>query len=86
MIPAGRIGNNRDLRVTNERWFSNEIQMLVKSVNSDPRFIAAVDALFQATSYTLPKKKSKRGRRLWLWLLGLGCLAALLAAAWKWLR
>jgi hypothetical protein len=38
VIPAGRIGNNRDLRVTNERWFSNEIQMLVKTVNSDPRF------------------------------------------------
>ena len=38
VIPAGRIGNNRDLRVTNERWFSSEIQMLVKSVNSDPRF------------------------------------------------
>ncbi len=38
IIPAGRIGNNRDLRVTNERWFSSEIQMVVKSVNSDPRF------------------------------------------------
>jgi hypothetical protein len=38
VIPAGRIGNNRDIRVVNERWFSNELQMLVKSVNTDPRF------------------------------------------------
>src|SRR5215472_1120138 len=37
-IPAGKIGNNRDIHVVNERWYSGEIQMLVKSVNSDPRF------------------------------------------------
>jgi hypothetical protein len=37
-IPAGEIGNNRDIHVINERWYSNELQMLVKSVNSDPRF------------------------------------------------
>jgi hypothetical protein len=37
-IPAGKIGNNRDIRVVNERWYSNELQMMVKSVNSDPRF------------------------------------------------
>jgi hypothetical protein len=38
IIPAGRIGNNRDLHVVNERWYSNDLQMLVKTVNSDPRF------------------------------------------------
>jgi hypothetical protein len=38
IIPAGKIGNNRDIKVVNERWYSNELQMLVKSVNSDPRF------------------------------------------------
>jgi hypothetical protein len=37
-IPAGRIGNNRDIHVVNEQWFSTDIQMLVKSVNTDPRF------------------------------------------------
>jgi len=37
-IPAGKIGNNRDIKVVNERWYSQELQMLVKSVNSDPRF------------------------------------------------
>jgi hypothetical protein len=38
IIPAGRIGNNRDIHVVNERWYSNDLQMLVKTVNSDPRF------------------------------------------------
>ena len=37
-IPAGRIGNNRDIHIVTERWFSNDLQMLIKSVNSDPRF------------------------------------------------
>jgi hypothetical protein len=37
-IPQGQIGNNRDIHVVNERWYSEDLQMLVKSVNSDPRF------------------------------------------------
>jgi hypothetical protein len=38
VIPAGRIGNNRDLHVVNERWYSSDLHLLVKTVNSDPRF------------------------------------------------
>ncbi len=45
-IPKGQIGNNRDIKVVNERWFSNDLQMLVKSVNSDPRF---GDTTYQVT-------------------------------------
>jgi len=37
-IPAGQIGNDRQLSVVNERWFSSDLQMTVKSVNNDPRF------------------------------------------------
>jgi hypothetical protein len=37
-IPQGQIGNSRDIQVVNERWFSEDLQMLVKSVNADPRF------------------------------------------------
>ena len=37
-IPVGQIGNNREIRVVNERWYSQDLQMVVKSVNSDPRF------------------------------------------------
>jgi hypothetical protein len=38
VIPKGQIGNNKDIKVMTERWSSNDLQMLVKSVNSDPRF------------------------------------------------
>jgi len=38
VIPKGQIGNNRDIKVVNERWYSKDLQMVVKSVNSDPRF------------------------------------------------
>jgi opacity protein-like surface antigen len=37
-IPAGTFGNDRDLKVVNERWFSDDLKLLVKSSNSDPRF------------------------------------------------
>ena len=37
-IPAGAFGNNRDVNVINERWYSDELAILVKSTNSDPRF------------------------------------------------
>jgi hypothetical protein len=38
VIPKGQIGNNKDIKVMTERWSSSDLQMLVKSVNSDPRF------------------------------------------------
>jgi hypothetical protein len=37
-IPAGQIGNDRALQVVNERWYSDDLGMIVKSSNSDPRF------------------------------------------------
>ncbi len=37
-IPAGAIGNNREIKVVNERWYSDELKVLIKSVNTDPRF------------------------------------------------
>ena len=37
-IPKGQIGNDREIKVITERWFSNDLQMLIKSTNSDPRF------------------------------------------------
>ncbi len=37
-IPAGTFGNDRDVKVINERWYSDDLQSLVKSSNSDPRF------------------------------------------------
>jgi hypothetical protein len=37
-IPAGTFGNDRDVKVVNERWYSDDLQLLLKSINSDPRF------------------------------------------------
>lgn len=45
VIPAGQIGNEKPITVVSERWFSNDLQILVMSKRSDPRF--------GNTSYTL---------------------------------
>jgi hypothetical protein len=37
-IPAHAVGNDRDIQVVNERWYSDDLMVLVKSVNDDPRF------------------------------------------------
>ena len=46
-IPVGQIGNNRQLEVVSERWFSNDLQMMVKTSNTDPRF---GDTTYQMTN------------------------------------
>lgn len=37
-IPVGAFGNERELKVITERWYSDDLQVMVKSFNSDPRF------------------------------------------------
>jgi hypothetical protein len=37
-IAAGEIGNDKAIQVVSERWYSPELQIVVKSVRSDPRF------------------------------------------------
>jgi hypothetical protein len=36
-IPTGRIGNDRPIEITDERWESPDLRMLVYLRNSDPR-------------------------------------------------
>lgn len=36
-IPAGQIGNDRDIEVVDERWYSPELQLTVMTSHSDPR-------------------------------------------------
>jgi hypothetical protein len=36
-IPTGEIGNDRPIEVTDERWESPELQVIVSSRHSDPR-------------------------------------------------
>ena len=38
VIPAGSIGNDKPLTVTREVWYSPDLQMVVQSKHSDPRF------------------------------------------------
>jgi hypothetical protein len=37
-IPVGQIGNDREIRTVTERWYSSDLQMLIKSSTTDPRF------------------------------------------------
>jgi hypothetical protein len=37
-IPAGTIGNDRDLNIVRETWYSPELQLVIQSTQSDPRF------------------------------------------------
>jgi len=37
-IPAGQIGNERPIEIVSERWVSSELQEVVLSKRSDPRF------------------------------------------------
>ena len=46
-IPAGQIGNDKAITIVSEHWYSNDLQMVVMSKRSDPRF--------GDTTYTLTK-------------------------------
>ncbi len=37
-IPAGQIGNDKPIQIVFERWYSPDLQIVVKSTRSDPRF------------------------------------------------
>ena len=37
-IPAGQAGNAKPIIITNERWYSPDLQIVIKTVRSDPRF------------------------------------------------
>lgn len=38
VIPAGTIGNDKDLVSTRETWFSPDLKIVVSSIRNDPRF------------------------------------------------
>ena len=38
LVPVGAIGNDREFRSVSERWFSSDLNLLIKSVSTDPRF------------------------------------------------
>ena len=38
IIPAGQVGNSNPIQIVFERWYSRDLQVVVKSTRSDPRF------------------------------------------------
>lgn len=44
-IPVGQIGNDKPIQIVFERWYSSDLQLVVKSTRTDPRF--------GTTTYTL---------------------------------
>jgi hypothetical protein len=38
VVPPGAIGNDREFRSVTESWFSPDLNLLIKSVSTDPRF------------------------------------------------
>ena len=72
-VPKGTFGNDRDIQVVNERWYSDDLQVLVNSSNSDPRFglttyelthivqAPPAEGLFQIpTDYTITEDNTRR--------------------------
>lgn len=44
-IPAGAIGNEQPIETVTERWYSPDLQIVVKSVHSDPRMGTTTETL-----------------------------------------
>ncbi len=44
-IPAGQIGNDKPIQIVFERWYSPDLQIVVKSMRNDPRFGTTTYAL-----------------------------------------
>jgi hypothetical protein len=74
IIPAGQIGNTNPITVVNERWYSSDLQLVVKIVRIDPRLGQVTYTLTNiqrtepaASLFTVPsdytvKQASMRGR------------------------
>jgi hypothetical protein len=37
-IPVGTIGNDKDIVITRETWYSSDLKLVLKSTQTDPRF------------------------------------------------
>ncbi|HEX5230539.1 MAG TPA: hypothetical protein VFW44_22665 [Bryobacteraceae bacterium] len=47
VIPAGQVGNEKDIDIVTETWYSPDLQVIVMSKTSDPRF---GDSVYQLNS------------------------------------
>jgi hypothetical protein len=74
LIPAGRIGNDKPLEIMHERWYSPELQTILLSKHSDPRWGETVyklhnidrntpdSSLFRLPAHSTPKGGKIRPR------------------------
>ena len=75
-IPAGQIGNDKPISIVSERWYSPDLQIVVKSTRNDPRFgsttyaVTNIQRQEQAASlfavpsdYTVTQGHGPRGRK-----------------------
>ena len=70
LIPAGTIGNDQPLEIVHERWYSPELQTIIRSSHSDPRW---GDTLYQlhnidrsipdSSLFTLPANSKLKGTK-----------------------
>lgn len=74
-IPVGQIGNDKALQIVSERWYSPDLQIVVKSTRTDPRFGTTTYNVTNiqrtepaATLFTVPSdftvQEGRAGRRL----------------------
>lgn len=74
-IPVGQIGNDKALQIVAERWYSPDLQIVVKSTRTDPRFGTTTYNVTNiqrtepaATLFTVPSdftvQEGRAGRRL----------------------
>ena len=49
VIPAGTMGNDRDINIVDERWYSPDLKMNIMTKHSDPR---SGETVFQVTNLT----------------------------------
>jgi hypothetical protein len=59
-IAAGEMGNDKAIQVVSERWYSPELQIVLKSIRSDPRFgtttytVTNIQKTADASLFTIP--------------------------------
>ena len=69
-IPAGQIGNDKPITTVTERWYSADLQVVVKNTRTDPRFGSTTYTLTNiqrqepaATLFTVPSDYAVRQGR-----------------------
>jgi hypothetical protein len=71
LIPAGRIGNDKPIEIVHERWYSPELQTILLSKHSDPRWGETVYKLHNinrgtpdSSLFSLPANSTLKGKRI----------------------